>query len=1176
MQMPSSYVFRAVGLPMDATISDLQELRRFLKDGEELNLIDETIVPSCSHDGTLTGLFGVQLPLPCFLAKKTGGSRPIIVFSLRGEDVQIDRNFFGFTQLYHTEKEQPIIADIIAITGFEGHAYDSWEGQSHLQRMWLRDFFPKHFPNCRTMTYGYDSGIKSNSIYKLVDYSRTFLRALEKVRKSDMEAKRPLIFIGHCFGGIILAQSLVQAKFDSTGDNGTSPSDYLLKSTYGILFFGTPHRGMLVPSLLDVNSGHEQWKEFVEEIKIKSRTLEMQRVSFTNLCTGLKIYSFFERDYTRQVVIRPDGSWSREGELALSVKAGSALLQLPDSIEEKIPVDGDHFNMVQFETPHCTTYREVRSIIEKILLEAPEAIRSRFVSYPAVARNFAYTKRGTNIAALTGHEANRLQVAKVPVHFFVPFSRNGQYIGRSTKHAYIEQKLLSATGHRRLALWGLGGVGKTQDILDYVYKFQGRVSVFWIHAANAARFKQDYRRIAVLLNLPGHDDPKTDILPKVKAWFESPTSGDWILVLDNADNLLDFYPHNLEGEDRGLAKLLPHGSKGTMLVTTRDRSLAEKLAENVILKHEMNVEEAMQLFKDRCPKVGEEEEAASLLLKELHCLPLAVVQAAAYIRQSNLLSASGYLQQFKATKKNQISLLSKPFSDLRRESSLGGTETILATLAITLEQIQKQWPLAWSFLETMACIDRQGIPQGLFCEKLSDDTDANAAGEALSRLIDFALITETIVGEDRWFEMPAIVHVSIQDYLSIRKSLQTAMNKTGSTLLKLLPKGEHANWSVWKIYLPHALAWVNNGPMLSEVTARVYFLMSSYLNSIGRYNDAQTKIEASLEMQKSIPDADNGNGLDLLALIYGNQGRWSEAEELGVKLLETRKRVLGPEHPDTLEIMKHLASAYRGQGRVEEAEELGLTVLEKRKRVLGPEHPDTLSSMSNLAYTYRKQERWEEAEELEETVLEKRKRVLGPEHPDTLSSMSNLAYTYMGQGQLEEAEKLGLTVLETSKMVLGTEHPHTLTRINNLASTYRKQGRWEEAEELGVTVLETSKRVLGAEHPHTLKIMKNLASTYGGQGRLEEAEELGVTVLEMSKRILGAEHPHTLEVMKNLASIRPNPIANPSPHEYTGDDNHDSEEDRQREGTRDKLKKHKWVVFMKYLVSARRNSTKKN
>ena len=72
--------------------------------------------------------------------------------------------------------------------------------------------------------------------------------------------------------------------------------------------------------------------------------------------------------------------------------------------------------------------------------------------------------------------------------------------------------------------------------------------------------------------------------------------------------------------------------------------------------------------------------------------------------------------------------------------------------------------------------------------------------------------------------------------------------------------------------------------------------------------------------------------------------------------------------------------------------------METRKRVLGPEHPHTLTSMNNLATIYQHQGRWTEAEKLLVQVMETRKTVLGPEHPDTLTSMAELASTYQNQG----------------------------------------------------------------------------------------------------------------------------------------------------------------------------------
>jgi tetratricopeptide (TPR) repeat protein len=92
-----------------------------------------------------------------------------------------------------------------------------------------------------------------------------------------------------------------------------------------------------------------------------------------------------------------------------------------------------------------------------------------------------------------------------------------------------------------------------------------------------------------------------------------------------------------------------------------------------------------------------------------------------------------------------------------------------------------------------------------------------------------------------------------------------------------------------------------------------------------------------------------------LALIYKNQGRWKEAENLEVQLMETNLRVLGEEHQDTLISINNLAVTLWTQGRLKEAEELCTKVVKTRKRVLGTDHPHTLNSMGNLAIVFRRQ-----------------------------------------------------------------------------------------------------------------------------------------------------------------------------------------------------------------------------
>ncbi|KAK3359479.1 hypothetical protein B0T25DRAFT_533084 [Lasiosphaeria hispida] len=70
---------------------------------------------------------------------------------------------------------------------------------------------------------------------------------------------------------------------------------------------------------------------------------------------------------------------------------------------------------------------------------------------------------------------------------------------------------------------------------------------------------------------------------------------------------------------------------------------------------------------------------------------------------------------------------------------------------------------------------------------------------------------------------------------------------------------------------------------------------------------------------------------------------------------------------------------------------LGIQVVETRKKVLGGEHPDTLTSMNNLAFTQKSQGNFEDALALMRDCLHLRQQILGPDHPHTISSRTALS-----------------------------------------------------------------------------------------------------------------------------------------------------------------------------------------
>lgn len=98
---------------------------------------------------------------------------------------------------------------MIAIHGINGHAFGTWtakENDSGEEKMWLKDFLAYEFPQCRVLTYGYNADLKSSGEGDLLALTRELVGALEMVRKTETERKRPIIWIGHDIGGILIAQ----------------------------------------------------------------------------------------------------------------------------------------------------------------------------------------------------------------------------------------------------------------------------------------------------------------------------------------------------------------------------------------------------------------------------------------------------------------------------------------------------------------------------------------------------------------------------------------------------------------------------------------------------------------------------------------------------------------------------------------------------------------------------------------------------------------------------------------------------------------------------------------------------------------------------------------------------------------------------------------------------------
>jgi hypothetical protein len=258
---------------------------------------------------------------------------------------------------------------------------------------------------------------------------------------------------------------------------------------------------------------------------------------------------------------------------------------------------------------------------------------------------------------------------------------------------------------------------KTQVALEYAYRRSGddTCSVFWVHADSETTFTHDYKLIAKKLGVADGLDGE-EVLTAVREQIERGRR--WVLILDNADDLGLFgvgqtpqrgSQTQVAEEARILYDFIPRGPTGTVLWTSRDEHIAGTLvgAQRAINIARMTTDEAKKLLETvRNEKLDDDEGDATPLLVELDWLPLAISQAAAYMRRTST-PIREYLSKLKRGKKRWRVLQETEFDRHRRREV---SNSILETWNISIEHIRQENEMAYNILHVLAFVDNQNIP----------------------------------------------------------------------------------------------------------------------------------------------------------------------------------------------------------------------------------------------------------------------------------------------------------------------------------------------------------------------------------------------------------------------------------------------------------------------------------
>ena len=607
--------------------------------------------------------------------------------------------------------------------------------------------------------------------------------------------------------------------------------------------------------------------------------------------------------------------------------------------------------------------------------------------------------------------------------------------GREDLLAEMDRRLIlkrSETLPGVVALCGLGGAGKTSLALEFAYRHLAGHGVIWQLAAEEPTvLTAGFNDLAAALGVRGLLDIADPISQVHGALAVMPE--DWLLLFDNVT-------------DRStIQRMLPPSGRGRVVITSQNPNWPP---EQVLEVPVLDFDTAAAFLVNRAGAVGQEA-GARKLAEELGGLPLALEQAAAYMRTTGR-TITAYLDLFR---RRAIELLARgePNSYDKR---------VTTTWALAFDQVEQTSPQAVGLLRLVAFCAPEAIPLELLLKPYSElARPFDPEVEPLLRpLLDDHLVVDDAVGALRRYSLISaprdsfvLVHRLVQAVTIAQLSTTAAMawrRATAALIEAALPSGptKRAVWPTYYALMPHALA-------VLDVHSAGMRKITSYLRSRNR---------------RSISLARHPSRAGLTASA-------AEARDNSAELLVVHRRSLGNEHLETIGVRIDLAHWTGMAGDPANARDQYAELVELGERLFGSESRDTLSMRSALANWTGEAGDIVSARDQYAELVEIYERLYGVDDPIIRPLRSELARWTGEAGDPASARDQYAGLLRKYKPMFDVHDPFTTARREDLARWTGEAGDPASARDQYAGLLQEYERILPTDHRTTKKIRERLA-----------------------------------------------------------------------------------------------------
>lgn len=365
----------------------------------------------------------------------------------------------------------------MAIHGLAESADETWT-HANTGINWLRDYLPSAAKGAlrpRIFSYRYKADISillsTDGANNILQQAHTLVTRLQAERSLSDTSKRPLIFICHGMGGIIVKRALA---FSATQVSNKVTHNYSIYiSTFGIIFLGTPHHGMESAGLQSMAQTHYAPNEITVVMTRHHEILQNITDQFAPLVKQFHVFFFWEQTKTQF-----------KYESSYVVREDSAAPLWDDT--ERSAIRANHSQMCKFNSENSSEYRTILDALLRYSRVAQASIAARWQN----AEKYLATQRSIEATELVGfdvHKNNRpfvylnsprtagLDARKLQNKYFhVPHNVSNIFTGQGQLYVELRQKMLMPQKRdlemqkRVFVLYGLGGSGKTQFCLKFI------------------------------------------------------------------------------------------------------------------------------------------------------------------------------------------------------------------------------------------------------------------------------------------------------------------------------------------------------------------------------------------------------------------------------------------------------------------------------------------------------------------------------------------------------------------------------------------------------------------------------------------------------------------------------------------------------------------------------------